>query len=232
MDNRVLPAPDKFASCPGDGKILGYYDGQFESVYVLLHPFLRSKSIPMERFCPEKWPTKQELIEGAEAVTWQEILQITELTSINEIDVGLRTSICGLNTRFANDELSNLLRKLTEDSNIIHPSEGDISPSIENRLYESLQHLGHNWLWVGDEFCTERKLIWIDDLKKEDEIPSHGCLFTPDKAVLITTHWDSHFSYLCSSKAVIDQILEYQAFEGFYCTPETEVYWSVAPSSG
>lgn len=224
---RVLPAPDKFASCPNEGKVLGYYAGQFESVYVLLSPFMRPTSISMDRFCPENWPTKQELIDGTEPVTWQEILSLTGLDTIDEIDVGLRSSIGGLNAKYLNEDLSGVLRQLTEDEKIIHPQEGDLSPLIENRIYDSLKHLGRDWLWVGDEFCSERKLTWIDDLKQGDEIPWHGCVFTPDKSILVTSHWDSHFSFLCSSQSTIEQIINHNDFEGFFCCTDTEVYWSL-----
>jgi hypothetical protein len=33
---RICPAPDVFATCPSDGKILEYYKDTFEAVYVLL----------------------------------------------------------------------------------------------------------------------------------------------------------------------------------------------------
>ena len=227
MNKRMLPASEKFASCPNEGNILEYYDGQFECVYVLLSPFMRPTSVSTDRFCPEKWPSKQELIEGVSPVSWKEIIELTALNSIDEVDIALRTSIGGLKKKFENEKLSNILCQLTESDNIIHPSEGDVSPLIENTVYDSLQAIGQEWLWVGDEFCTERKLTWIEDLKGCNEAPSHACFFTPDKKVLITTHWDSHFSFLCSSKSTIEQILKYGEFEGFYCTSETEVYWSV-----
>ena len=34
----------------------------------------------------------------------------------------------------------------------------------------------------------------------------HGCIFTHDHSILVTTHWDSHFSFLCSSKKNIEEI--------------------------
>ena len=82
-----------------------------------------------------------------------------------------------------------------------------------------------DWLWVGDEFGTERKLHWIEDLILEDDIPGHGCVFTHDHQLLISTHWHSHCSFVCSSNAIIEKILSFDPFEGFYCTPNTEVYW-------
>lgn len=227
MTKKILPPPDKYASCPNEGRILEYYDGQFESVFILLHPFLRPTTIPPERFCPELWPSKQELIEGVQGVTWAEVLDLTNLTNIQQIDIGLRTSILGLPKELANVRFREELLELTDKHRIIHPSEGDIAPLLENTLYECLQHLGYKWLWLGDELCTQRNLKWIDNLKGTDEIPSNGCVFTPDKSILVTTQWDSHFSFLCGSRETIDKILSKQRLEGFYCEPETEVYWSV-----
>jgi hypothetical protein len=69
----------------------------------------------------------------------------------------------------------------------------------------SIQGLGYQWVWVGDEFGTERKLYWIDDLKNQECGPTSGRknVFTPDKRVLWTTHWDSHFSFLVPPRVVL-----------------------------
>ncbi len=227
MTERVHPPPDKYASCPYDERILEYYKEQFDCVYIILSPFARPHSVPLERFSPDSWPSKLEFIEGAEPISWQDVLDRTPLSTIAEIDIGLRSSIGGLSDKYGKKELANELDKLRQTEKIIYPSEGDISPFIENRLYDALQKIGHQWLWLGDEFCSERKLFWIEDLKQVEEIPSHGCVFTPDKSVLITTHWDSHFSLLCSSKETIDNILDKENFEGFFCSPQTEIYWSI-----
>lgn len=227
MTDRVLPESEKFASCPYDEKILPFYEGQFDSVYVLLHPFFKPLKIDIERFCPSKWPTKQEIIEGGEPVSWHEILKLTGLQNLSEIDVGLRTSIHGIKKELSNVDASKKLNALFEEHNIIHPSHGDLSPLLENRILQAIKSIGENWLWVGDDIGTERKLHWIDDLIAKDAIPTSGCLFTHDHTLLVTTHWDSHCSFLCSSRDVIEKILAVDNFEGFYCTPDTQVYWGV-----
>ena len=104
MPDRILPTPEKFASCPGDGKILDFYANQFESVYILLHPFLKPISIEFDRFRPETWPSKKDIIEGCKGVSWHEILTLTNLESLSDIDVGLRTSIGGLKKKYSNQE--------------------------------------------------------------------------------------------------------------------------------
>ena len=186
--------------------------------------FFKPTSIDIERFCPSEWPDKHEIIHGCDAIIWQEVLELLGLNSLSDIDIGLRTNIHGLKKELSNEQFSKKLAELEEKS-IIHPQEGDIPPLLENRLLKTIKKLAHNWLWVGDEFSTERKLHWSDDLIEKDEIPSHGCIFAHDHSLLVTTHWDSHGSFLRSSEEVIEEILSLEPFEGFYCTPNTEVYW-------
>ena len=52
-------------------------------------------------------------------------------------------------------------------------------------------------------------------------------MFTHDNELLVTTHWDSHFSMLCSDKETIERIVKCCDLEGFYCDNKTEIYWSL-----
>ena len=186
---------------------------------------VEESGLDVERFCPETWPKKHEILDGCSAISWQETLGLTKLTSLSDIDVGLRTRIGVLKKDLSSQEAADNLNSFSKELDIIPPTEGDLSPLLENRLFSAIKKLAYNKLWVGDEFGTERKLHWIEDLIEKDEIPSHGCVFTPDHRLLITTHWDSHCSFLCSSRELIEDILSEEAIEGFFCTPKTEVYW-------
>ena len=50
--------------------------------------------------------------------------------------------------------------------------------------------------------------------------------YTNKNEILYTSHWDSHFTLLCSDKKTIESILSKHPFEGFYCDIKTEIYWS------
>ena len=158
MTEQTPPPIDKFASCPYNGKILSYYEGQFDCVYILLHPFIKPINIEIERFCPETYPSKQEIIAGCKPASWQEVLQLTGLPSLSAIDIGLRTIMSGLKQEFVNKEFAEQIDALVQQHHIVYPSEGDLPELLENRILRAIKTLGHNWLWVGDEFGTERKL--------------------------------------------------------------------------
>lgn len=229
MATRVLPAPDIFASCPLDEKILEYYAGTFEAVYVLLSPFIKPVSIDKLDFRPGTYPNRLGVETHCKPVSWSEVMRLAELPSFAAVDIGLRTGIGGLKKELQNHSYAGAINSLADAHDILPPVEGLFPDLLHDRVLLSIQKLGYEWLWVGDEFCTERKLRWIDDLRNEEYGLTRGRfnVFTPDKQLLWTVHWDSHFSFLCSSQEKLAILQSEGAFEGFFCTPSTEVYWSV-----
>lgn len=89
------------------------------------------------------------------------------------VDLGLRTMIRGLKNELANQEYADKIAGLQDSDGVLPPQEGVFSDLLHNRVLESIQSLGYEWVWVGDEFCTERKLYWIDDLR-QDSGPTEG----------------------------------------------------------
>ena len=231
MTTRILPSPDVFASCPLDGKVLQYYSGTFEAVYISLNPFIRPTAIDKAEFKPGTYPSRASIVTNCEPVSWSEVVRLTGLPSLSAVDIGLRTGIGGLRKELENESYASAIHALSEMQNIVTPSEGLFPDLLHDKILQSVQGLGYEWLWVGDEFCTERKLHWIDDLKNQDDGLTRGRfnVFTPDKQLLWTIHWDSHFSFLCSSQQNLAAIQTMSDVEGFFCTPSTEVYWSVFP---
>ena len=216
-----------YASYPYDGKILEYYQESFEAVYILLHPFYKAVTLDLGHYNSETWPNKYNFIQGCDSITWHEILSLTGLDSISQIDVALRTMIGGINTRVQNKYWEQEILKLYEEQNIINPcDDGYVSPFLENQLLGSLQEIGYEFLLTVDEHgVNEPKKMKIDYLIENDRLDS--CNYTEDQQLLFATHWDSHCTFLCSSKKIMDQILEIHSFEGFFCTPKTEVYWGL-----
>ena len=229
MNERVAPQPDLYATCPLDGGVLDYYKGTFEAVYVLLHPLIRPITISKSSFKPETYPDRKVIIDNCEAVRWASVISLTELPSIAAIDIGLRTQIGGLNKEFANKAYATRLNALFDTDGIVPPADGQFSDLLHDHVLQFFQELGHGWTWVGDEHCTERRLYWIDDLKGKDRnATARNCnVFAPDNSLLWTTHWDSHFSFLCGSRATLARVEQHNNFEGFFCDSSTEVFWSV-----
>lgn len=229
LHTRVIPAPDVYAMCPSDGRILEYYSGTYDSVYVSLSPFIQPVTISRDLFCPDSYPDRLTIQTSCKAVRWADVATGADLPNLAAVDIGLRTQVGGLKKAVANADYSNRLGDFCEATGLIPPPEGEHSDLLHNNVLGLFQELGHESVWVGDEFCTERKLHWIEDLKTETvpTIGGHCNVFSPDKSLLWAVHWDSHFSFLCSARRNLDRVGVASSLEGFYCTPETEVYWSL-----
>lgn len=150
-ENNVL-TPEIYASYPYDGKILEYYQGVFESVYIILHPFYKAVTLELERYNVETWPEKNEFIKGCYPIAWHEILNLSELENVSQIDVALRTMIGGIKQQYENKMWEKQVLDLYKQSEIINPcDDGLISPFLENPLLYALKEIGYDFLLTVDE---------------------------------------------------------------------------------
>ncbi|MFJ7936184.1 DUF2711 family protein [Sporosarcina sp. NPDC096371] len=227
---RVSPELHRYAVCAPDGNpIKDYYKGVFEEVFLFYHPFIKPKTIDYKLFEPNTYPSRNDIIKNCEIVTWKQFLEISSIKNYRQLDIGLRTLISGLNTKFANEDIAKVIQDVCVNKEIVAPSEGCFPELLITGLLESIKKEGYEWIWYGDEFCTERKLEYIEDLVEDyNSFQNHPInLFTHDNKILLTTHWDSHFSMLCSDKNTVNKIVDSCNLEGFYCSEHTEIYWSI-----
>ena len=233
-ENRKLPSMDRHTiGPPADIPILKYYEGIFDTVFVSLNPFaqiLDSSNYTLENFWEEDlnetW--KQHLLKNTNPVTWKNIVEISSLKNINEIDIALRTSILGLNLDKQNYELESLLESTLEKSQNISPVEGRIPHGNINFILKAIKSLNYEWICIGSEFGDYMELVWIDDLINDvKELTLQTNLYTYDRKILITCHWDSFQTYICSSCEIVEKIVQHANLEGFYANANTEVYWSL-----
>ncbi|MDN5513291.1 DUF2711 family protein [Acinetobacter sp.] len=225
-ENNVL-IPEIYASYPYDGKILEYYKGVFEAVYIILHPFYRGVTLNLNTESFEHWPNDEALRKGCEIITWKQVIELTDFENISQIDIGLRTLTRDLDLNHQNQIYASMFKKLRCEAGITYPDETRIiSPFLSHAMLSCVQKLGYSKLWLGEECSYLPPILHdLDELLLTQQ--TYHCNYTEDHQLLFATHWDSHYTFLCSSKKLIDQILIIHPFEGFFCTPNTEVYWGL-----
>ena len=99
--------------------ILDFYKGYYDSIYIILHPFIRithPDKIDFERIWPSKqsWPTKAEILKFTEKISWAEILKQSDIKDINQLDIALRSSILGLSKKYENKVDANYLSEFAD----------------------------------------------------------------------------------------------------------------------
>jgi hypothetical protein len=211
-----------------DTPILEFYKGYFECVYIILNPFMKCNDY--KAFInKEHVYTKEELLKVTDSISWNDVVSLCKFKDIKQLDVALRNMIGGLNDQHRNDRDVAKLRHICESNNLIIPPEGNFSELLLDNMLSATMKLGHEWIYIGDEFGWVRKLEYIQDIidNKVEVNFHHESWYTLKNEILYTTHWDSHFTLLCSNKETVKEILNWYPFEGFYCNEETEIYWSV-----
>ena len=250
--------------------ILEYYKNDYESVYVILHPFIKSKACNLKQFDPSGqkhlivkrediddineflnnarpliWPSYTEIISNCSPIKWEQILSISNFKNINEIDIALLTEVLvssvklenrklavvlTLPEEFENKKLNDELTQICKKHGFICPTEGEISPFIQNTLFTAIKELGFENMIITNQFGDDRSERSIKDIISKDLIPSCGNIFDENHDILITTPWEreDYFSLLCSSKNNIKKILEITDLEGFYCDETTKISWSIS----
>jgi len=230
MSERILPQPQNNQVCPPDDySIRKFYSGYFESSYIIFHPFFKVTKPDQIDFNAESYPSKEKMIECCEKIKWSEFLKMSKIKDYKELDIALRNSIHGLNKKYKNDESSNKLENALEQHKIHQPNEGLFEELLLDDMMKALLHLDFKWVFLADEFGTERKLTFIEDIidNKTQVTNLHRNIYTPKSEVLYSVHWDSHFTLMSSTKNNIKKIIDLFDFEGFYCDEKTEIYWSV-----
>jgi hypothetical protein len=225
-EEKVIHLVSKF-SCVYDGNILEHWKDDYESVFVLLHPFYKVKSNSDPRYFDKLPDEKDEILANYDPVKWKDIINLSpKFRSISEIDIALKTGINAIKKEYQSKELETALNEFMESAKLIEPDEGVISEFIENLVLKALMKLGYNEVNVSDEFNEEVKLLELPKMLENFLIPSHGHVYDKEQSFFLTTHWDSHFTFLCGNKDFIEKVLKYTKLEGFYCNKETEVFWS------
>ncbi|STO07004.1 DUF2711 family protein [Exiguobacterium aurantiacum] len=226
----VLPEGHRYAMFGGgdDYPIKPYYEGVFEAVFVVFHPFLASVN---DRAVIDRYVdmNKNEVEQQFRVVTWQEMCRQLDFDHVKRIDHALRTMIGALKPHAKDRASANRIIDFCKRDNLLPPGEGVLSNLLENQVLRALLEMGEEWMWSGDEFCTERHLIHIRETLAADTWGmQHRTFFGYQHEWLIVPPWDSHFTLFCGSRAWIGQVVERCELEGFYCDDETTINWSLS----
>lgn len=198
-----------------------------ETTFVILHPFLKIKPWYNITFAPGNLPTKKQLINGTQNLTWAEIIRQAGLHDISELDRLLAYLHC--DRRTADREGWIKLMTVLDKNNII-PAEVDYLPTtITNPLLAAIQQLGYSTVEEYELGDRLRKVHNIEEilLSEKQDFYAIATVKTPDRKIVFSTGFDKRFTYLSASAETVKAIVERAELEGFYCNETTRPEWSV-----
>lgn len=166
----TLPEGHRYAMFSGgdDDPIKPYYKNVFEAVFIVFHPFLAPVNDPTATARYVEMD-KNEVEQHFRVIRWEEMRRQLGFDHVKRIDHALRTIIGALKPHAEDQAGANRLIAYCERENILPPDEGELSNLLENQVLQALLEMGQEWMWGGDEFCTERHLININETLATDK---------------------------------------------------------------
>jgi len=218
---------DEFTYPPYGLPLVEAYEGCFEAVFVVLHPFIR---VP-ERLSwtvTNQYPTDADIVACGSRYTWIEVCRETRLASCAQLNQALLTVTGSLSGELADPAGRNALQSFLQSHPVWMPTEGRFEPLLYQDLLHVFAARGCGELVYVPEFPASAPVerLSLDGLQ-DGSIPFPGCgtLLAPDASFLFTVDWDSFFTLFYGSRAFITQMASELNFEGFFATANTDHAW-------
>ena len=220
------PEQDKIVERSGWPAAIRRAFKEFEVTFVILHPFMKIKPNCNIEFETGDWPAKDQIIICTERIFWAEVISETGLGDICELDRLLAYFHCARKTA---DKAAWIKLRDFFARNYYIAAEVDYLPDILiNNLMAAIKVSGYVSVHEYTEFNKLRLIHAIDDViaNKERAFWAQARIVTPDNQIKLATDFDQRFTYLSSTRNIVDKLIEEVNLEGFFCSETTRADWS------
>ena len=213
---------------PYDAPLVEAYGKRFESVFVILHPFVRVPDHLAWKVTKE-YPTDEQILPHAAKCTWAHVAAQTGFRDCAKMNQALLTSIGAIGEDLRDYPARDTLRNFLESEPIWMPEEGRFEPLFQMDILDAFEAAGQQELIFVPEFPNVHPIrqLNVQRLRNRiDSFPSYCTLTDRDASFLFTVDWDSFFTLFYGPREFVSDVVRKQNLEGFFATPTTEHFWS------
>ena len=212
---------------PYDAPLAEAYGGLFESVYVILHPFV---SVPdnLAWKATKQYPTDEQILSHGAKCPWARVAAQTGLTTCAKLNQALLTSIRSIADELCDFPASDTLQRFLQSESVWMPGTGGFEPLLQMDYLAAFQAADLEELIFVPEFPSVDPIqrLNLSSLRsRELSFPSRGTLAAPDASFLLTVDWDSFFTLFYGPSVFVAEVVRRHDLEGFFATPTTEHFW-------
>ncbi len=219
--------PEQFTYPPYSIPLVEAYGGLFESVFVVLHPFVRVPDSLAWR-ATHQYPGDAQILMQGIKVPWVEAAAQTGLANCARVHQALLTSIGSLSDHLADPDGRDALKTFLESQPVWMPVEGRFEPLLQADFLFAFAEAQATELIVVPEFPQSDPIVTlpIAGLRSGSvPFPARGTLLASDHSFLFTVDWDSFFTLFYGSRSFITRVAAALNLEGFFASPNTEHAW-------
>jgi len=203
------------------------YGGRFESVFLVLHPFVRVREA-LAWSATQEYPSDEEIRAQGTKCAWAEVQKHTGIGSYARMNQALLTSIGSLEGDLADWAGRDAIADFVKTNPVWMPAEGRFEPLLQRDFLDVFASAGQEELVFVPEFPHADPVVRlpINELKRGTApFPSRGTLLAPDSSFLFTVDWDSFFTLFYGPRAFVTESARRLSLEGFFATAKTEHTW-------
>jgi hypothetical protein len=211
-----------------EAPLLEAYGGRFESVYVVLHPFIRMPDELSWRVT-HQYPDDDQILSLGAKCAWAEVASQTGMGACARLSQALLTSIGAIADHLTDYGARDKLQKFLQASAVWMPVEGRFEPLLRADFIYAFEATRHDELIYVPEFPQndDVRSLSLGNFRDHTVLspPFCGSLVAPDESFLFTMDWDSFFTLFFGPRAFVEEIVRARSLEGFFAAPTTEHAW-------
>ena len=210
-----------------DTPLVEAYGGRYESVFVVLHPFV---SVPDELAwkATKIYPCDEQIVARGTKCTWGEVAVHTDLRNCARLNQALLTSIRSIQEDLCDFKASEALSGFLESEPVWMPSEGRFEPLLQADFMSAFEAANRDEFMFVPEFpkVDPAQQLSVQKLKnRPGAFPVRGSLVAPDASFLFTVDWDSFFTLFYGPREFVADVVGKCGLEGFFAGQTTEHFW-------
>ena len=212
---------------PYDAPLSDAYGGRFESVCIVLHPFI---AVP-DSFAwkaTKHYPSDEEILSLGAKYSWAQVAAEIGLPTCAKLYQAMLTSIGAVNQELCDYPARDRLQHYLQSEAVWMPGEGSFEPLLQMDFLQAFEAAGQSELIFVPEFpdADPVQRLSVSRLRnREESFPSRGTLAAPDGSFLFTVDWDSAFTLFFGRREFVAEVARRRKLEGFFATPTTEHHW-------
>jgi hypothetical protein len=214
---------------PQDAPLMEAYGSRYESLYVILHPFV---GVPDELAwqATKNYPDDEQIVRVGAKYPWSQVAAHTGMSTCAKLNQALLTSIGAISKELCDFAGRDALKEFLESESVWMPTEGRFEQLLQTDFLDIFESSGQQELVFVPEFPDAKtdpiqRLNLASLRSREVPFPGRGTLAAADESFLLTVDWDSFFTLFYGPRDFVADAVRHNKLEGFFATPFTEHFW-------